>query len=675
MKVQFDKQMRCRVDRKNGDQLVSIVGDGDTPYYLVINGIEVKDFEVNEAEVDISRLRNEFGKGTRLKLTGNGRGPQKSIIEKVLYVDMYEEFPNAALTKIEYRNVNATPGLYIEKEVDNHFKLDASRVNKTYDKHAFWILQGGSYASRPDWILPVTDDFLCQNYQGMQEMIVKMNNKKKLVGGGLPILDVWCKETGFFIGSIREKPTLISLPAQVCEEGYLHIGIEYNRESLKFGKEIYRSIPTIIGIHDGDFYNGLKTYADVMAQKDLKMPVMEPSHSAYEPIWCGWGFGPDFTQKQMIDMIPVVKELGFKVVTLDDGWFYDNGDFVPRDDTFPNGDADMKQFVKTFHDHDLKIKLWVTWCIAGPKLQKEHPEWLLRDQDGEPIFFGHLDEKVASICPHLKDVQEYHRELVRKMIGDWDYDGFKVDQQMINTIGECYAVDHHHASPAESFEALPKIYQIVNEEVLKLKSDAIIEVCPCGVFPSFYKMPYYNQSVSSDFNSQWQIRHRGKIIKALKGSRAPYYGDHVERHYQETNFTSMIGVGGIPGTMFVSRPEDNVEFLRVKYPCYLSPERKEHFEKWLGIYQEHPLGRGEYLNLYDIAYDKPEAHVVKKDEVVHYAFYAPEWDGEIVFRGLEDQDYTIVDYVNNKEIGKIKGNGRLRIQFKDYLLVKAMLSP
>jgi len=159
----------------------------------------------------------------------------------------------------------------------------------------------------------------------------------------------------------------------------------------------------------------------------------------------------------------------------------------------------------------------------------------------------------------------------------------------------------------------------------------------------------------------------------LMGPYTAYFGDHVERYYKESNFASMVGVGGIPGTMFVLKPEDNADFLRVKYPGYLSPERKVHFKKWLGLYNEYKLSSGEYLDLYDIVYDKPETHVIKKDNILYYAFYAPEWNGEVEFRGLDDKkEYIIQDYVNDKEIGRVKGGGKLDIQFKDYLLVRAI---
>ena len=58
------------------------------------------------------------------------------------------------------------------------------------------------------------------------------------------------------------------------------------------------------------------------------------------------------------------------------------------------------------------------------------------------------------------------------------------------------------------------------------------------------------------------------------------------------------------------------------------------------------LSKGEYLNLYDYAFDKPEAHVIRKDGALYYAFYAPGWNGApIELRGLEPgRKYTVTEY-------------------------------
>jgi alpha-galactosidase len=667
IKIKFDDTMNLKVYHKYIDKELSLTTGSNNSHYIVINGSEIKNFKIDKDNIKLIKLRNHFGKGRRLILTGHSNGPSGSSVEKKLYIDMYKKFPEAALIDVEYKNVNSTPGLVIEKEVNNSFKLDASLINDEYKKYSFWMLHGSSHYNEPDWIHPITEELLFKNYQGQCPERLAQED----FGGGLPVLDIWCKETGFFIGSTREKPTPLSLPIYVDKEEYLNLSIEYNRENVQFN-DVYRSIPVVIGVHHGDYYNGLRTYAKIMERKGLKMLPLNSSDPVYDAVWCGWGFGPDFTMKQMTDMIPLLKEYHFKVATVDLGWFYQNGDFSLRDDTFPNGDEDMIKFVKTFHDNGILMKLWITPCVAGPKLKKEHPEWLLRDINDKPMEFDTYGSNIGYLCPALKEVQDYYRELVRKFIGDWGYDGFKYDQSHINSISNCYAEDHQHAYPEESFEMLPDFYKLICDETLKLKPYAIIELCPCSMFPSFYKMPYYNQPIASDFKNQWHIRHRGKTIKALMGPHAAYYGDHAERHFKKSNFASMLGVGGIPGTMMVSRPEDNVEFLRVKYPCYLSPEREVLYKKWFDIYRNYQLTKGEYLNLYDIAYDIPETHVIKKDGILYYAFYAQKWNGEVEFRGLNNQNYTIIDYVNDKEIGKIIGNSQLKVQFNEYLLVKAM---
>ena len=124
--------------------------------------------------------------------------------------------------------------------------------------------------------------------------------------------------------------------------------------------------------------------------------------------------------------------------------------------------------------------------------------------------------------------------------------------------------------------------------------------------------------------------------------------------------------------------------------------------------REHLLSKGEYLNLYDIGFDYPEAHVIKKDDNFYYAFYTHPWtqlkdslallwrfgeehdftlgdqkrvespfpkenySGKIDFRGLDKNiKYRAMDYVNNKDLGIIEGDKPyLRVSFDDYLLLE-----
>lgn len=49
------------------------------------------------------------------------------------------------------------------------------------------------------------------------------------------------------------------------------------------------------------------------------------------------------------------------------------------------------------------------------------------------------------------------------------------------------------------------------------------------------------------------------------------------------------------------------------------------------------LSNGNYLNLYDIIYDKPQSHIIQKVDNLYYAFYTDDWQGPIELHGLKDK--------------------------------------
>jgi alpha-galactosidase len=104
----------------------------------------------------------------------------------------------------------------------------------------------------------------------------------------------------------------------------------------------------------------------------------------------------------------------------------------------------------------------------------------------------------------------------------------------------------------------------------------------------------------------------------------------------------------------------------------LTPAREKEFEKWLRIYREKMLSRGQYLGqLYDIGFDAPETHAIRKNQAMYYAFFAKQWKGPVELRGLEDRNYTVVDYVTGKSLGTVSGHSaHLPIEFNEHLLLE-----
>jgi alpha-galactosidase len=105
----------------------------------------------------------------------------------------------------------------------------------------------------------------------------------------------------------------------------------------------------------------------------------------------------------------------------------------------------------------------------------------------------------------------------------------------------------------------------------------------------------------------------------------------------------------------------------------LTGEREKHWDKWVKLYNEKMLSKGNYLNLYDIVYDKPESHVIQKEKNFYYAFYAKEWKGEIELRGLETKKYKVHDYVNDLDLGTVTGPvGKIAPTFSEHLLIECI---
>jgi alpha-galactosidase len=84
------------------------------------------------------------------------------------------------------------------------------------------------------------------------------------------------------------------------------------------------------------------------------------------------------------------------------------------------------------------------------------------------------------------------------------------------------------------------------------------------------------------------------------------------------------------------------------------------------------LSRGQYLGqLYDIGFDVPETHVIRRDRKMYFAFFAKHWKGPLELRGLEDHRYSVYDYVNKKSLGTLSGpKARITADFEDCLLLE-----
>jgi alpha-galactosidase len=661
-----------------------------TPGQVVtLAGRRVSDFSFDVRNARVSDAQGKLGKaGKHIEVRAGSAG---LTLEETLAVDVYDDFPGLAVVSGDFRNTGQNDLVLDAVELERH-RLNAALVDARAAHHQMWMFAGASLKWGKDEIFPIPPKFSQENPFGAP---VTTKDDLGQVGGGIPVVAFWTRSVGEAIGHLETLPLVLSIPVETAADGFVDASVRYPANTTLKPGQVFSTPRTFVAVYAGDFYEPLNTWSSALEREGLTKPANNDEN--YAVSWCGWGYEANVTPKQMTDTIPKLKELGIHWATLDDRWFNNYGDWQPRTDTF--GGHAIQQMVKEFHNQGIKVQLW--WLPLAAEdgkfkyddhqyvvsdVARDHPDWLVLDQKGQP---ARMARNLATLCPALPEVQQYYKKLTERFIRDWDFDGHKLDN--IYAVPPCFNPKHHHKSPNDSVYAMGDVYKVIFETTRALKPYSITQSCPCGTPPSLAWLRYMDQGVTADPVGSIQVRRRVKMYKALLGPRAAIYGDHVELtkligantdHETDigSDFASTLGTGGVLGTKF-TWPDYGPKFQTV----YLNEKKMDHWRKWIALYNEKMLSKGNFLDLYVYGYDLPEAYAIEKDGNLYYAFYAPEtkgqadtarpttaWKGEIELRGLSAKPYRVLDYVNGKDYGTLSGpTARLNVEFRDNLLLQA----
>jgi len=644
---------------------------------IVHEGTEL-DFVPDFGRAQVLEAVGKLGRGKRVEIPGRPLAPAGVPIERTLIVEAYDDFPSIALVSVAYKNVGTTD-FTVDQALMQQHTFNAKLVDANAQPYDMWSFQGSSY----DWGE--------NDVQHLARTSAQPNLMGEAVkggyGGGIPVAAFWTSSVGEAIGHVETLPWTLSMPVKVERDGRVSASITIpTKMALKPG-ETYSTPRSFVAVYSGDFYEPLRMWSSVLQKEGWQIP--KPSNEAYNVAWCGWGYEFNVTPKQMLGTVPKLKELGIKWATLDDRWFDTYGDWNPRAETFP-GDS-IKQMVDDFHKQGMLAQLW--WLPLGvedgqgrweshkyvvSKVAKEHPDWFILDKDGK---HGRMTRDLAALCPAVPEVQAYHKQLTEKFIRDWGFDGSKLDN--IYSVPACYNPAHHHKSPQDSVNAMGEVYKTIFETTRSIKPESVTQACPCGTPPSLAWLPFIDQAVTADPVGATQVRRRIKMYKALLGPESAVYGDHVElssmtrvgaNGWSEhgSDFASTLGTGGVLGTKFVW-PDPGPKYK----PVNLTAEKESHWKKWIALYNEKMLSKGEFRDLYNYGYDWPEAYAIEKDGKMYYAFFPKEeggaFSGEVELRGLKPGSYHVVDYVEGKDYGTVQasgGVGKLKVDFREHLLLE-----
>ena len=676
---------------KNEGKILTLDDPGNEAGQQVIAGrAEVRDLVFDLGHAKVGDAKGKLGHlGKQVDIPGTSAS---SGLEENLRIEVYDDFPQMALLSATLRNSRQKDVVLDSVSLQRH-RLNAQLSDSRAAPHEMWSFQGSSLKWGKDDVLRVPAKFSQENPFGAP---VEVKGDLGRVGGGIPVVAFWTQNVGEAIGHIETLPLVLSIPVEATRDQRVLASVHLPAKTMLKAGDVYSTPRTFVAVYKGDYYEPLSAWSKAVEAEGLARPVNNEEN--YAVSWCGWGYESDVTPKQMLGTIPKLKELGIHWATLDDRWFDNYGDWKPRTDTFP-GDT-IQKMASDFHAQGIKLQLW--WLplavedgrngygdhkFVVSEVLKEHPDWLVLDKNGKP---ARMTRNLATLCPAVPGVQAYYKELTQRFIRDWGFDGHKLDN--IYATPPCYNPKHHHKSPLDSVYAMGEIYKIIFETTRALKPDSVTQSCPCGTPPSLAWFRYMDQAVTADPVGSVQVRRRIKMYKALLGPRAAIYGDHVEltRIVGEgdkeedlgDDFASTLGTGGVLGTKF-TWPDYGPKLSNV----YLKPAKEAHWKKWIALYNEKMLSKGNFLDLYVYGYDAPEAYAIEKGGNMFYAFYTanqpahssqqetPEeiWKGKVELRGLAaGKNYTVLDYVNGKDYGIVEGpTAELNVEFTKHLLLEA----
>lgn len=624
-----------------------------TPYQpseslLLANGA-VEDFVITgHKERPITDARH--GSGHQSVITGRSSGN----LEKEVSVTFFDDLPGMAVLQTRYRNHGDAALQVAGWRNAAHELADAPG--------GFWSFSGTTHTDRRDWAQPLSAGFDQRNTLSMDSSDY---------GGGTPVANIWRRDVGLAVGHVEPVVRPLDLPVRKTTGG-AHIAVESPRASTLAPGQTLITERTFLAVHTGDYFAPLLQYRQYMQAEGLIAP--QAPESAFAPVWCAWGYGRDFNVKQILDTVPKARELGFGWVVMDDGWQTNEGDWRLDKRKFPRGEADMRDFTAKVRSQGMHPRLWIAPLAADPgsDVLHDHVDMLLLDKDG--AFQTVTWWNALTQCPAYQPTIDFYVALVKKVIGDWGFEGIKFDGQHLNAVAPCYNPAHKHAHPSDSVEGLATFWRAIHKAVHEANPQAVVELCPCGTAFDFHNLPATDQYPASDPTSSWQVRSKGKTMKALMGSRSSFAGDHVELSDGGDDFASSVGIGAVVSTKF-TWPKDTDHPSEPLPPggLVLTQKKEALWRKWVALYKQHMLPKGDYLGtLYDIGFDKPEAHAIAKDGAMYYAFYAEAFDGPVQLRGLGSGRYRVRDLFNEVDLGEVDaGNMTLPVAFKRFVLLQA----
>jgi alpha-galactosidase len=169
----------------------------------------------------------------------------------------------------------------------------------------------------------------------------------------------------------------------------------------------------------------LEGYAEIV-KETMKARTAKPIPTG----WCSWYyyFGENKAGDVLDNLAAAAKtKLPLEYILIDDGYQTAIGDWLSVDEEkFPQG---MRSLAEEIRAAGRRPGIWTApfGASSESQLYAEHPDWVIRDENGDPIVaWQHWGVDTYGLDLSHPEVQEWLGETFRTL-RDWGYELFKVD--------------------------------------------------------------------------------------------------------------------------------------------------------------------------------------------------------------------------------------------------------
>ncbi len=198
-------------------------------------------------------------------------------------------------------------------------------------------------------------------------------------------------------------------------------------------------------------------------------------------------FGKDINEKLIMELAKAAADAGMKEFVIDDGWQDNYGDWGINKTKFPNGLKPVFDYIKSL---GMKPGLWVSVGSASSasKVYHEHPEWFVRDKNGNfaNLHLEDAKDEIRSAC-YSTGWKNYIKNILLKLSLDYGLEYMKLDFSVVTSAyvfdhekSGCYATDHsghrdHNESLFVNYERMWELFDELHTAKPNLFIDCTFE--------------------------------------------------------------------------------------------------------------------------------------------------------------------------------------------------------